>query len=167
MSGLPLIASIQHDHEFESPFGPSYYDTELVEKRLRRQVQSEIASFELINPPSDLDESCESPIPPPSDDSSDSDSYVEDTNEIDRHQPTINYGRQPTYSETSEENNIGKDMSDLLNQVRGLSYQDNRSQKSNLIQQTEYNGRRNATKSVADIAGAWMDRDSREWRGNN
>ena len=59
-------------------------------------------------------------------------------------------------------------MSDLLNQVRGLSYQDNRSsQKSPFTQETEYNNVRNATKSVADIAGAWMDRDSRECRGNN
>ena len=134
---------------------------------MHRQVQSEIASFELINPPSDLDESCESPIPPPSDDSSDSDSYVEDTNETDPNLPTINYGRQPTYPEKSEESYIKKEMSDLLNQVRGLSYQDNRSQRSTLIQETGHKSGRNATKSVADIAGAWMDRDSREWRGNN
>ena len=135
---------------------------------MRRQVQSEIASFELINPPSDLDESCESPIPPPSDDSSDSDSYVEDTNETDHHRPTINYGRQPTYPEKSEENHIEKEMSDLLNQVRGLSYQDNRpSQRSTLVKEREYINGRSAKNSVADIAGAWMDRDSREWRGNN
>ena len=134
---------------------------------MRRQVQSEIASFELINPPSDLIESCESPIPPPSDDSSDSDSYVEDTSETDPDRSTINYGKQPTYSEKSKENYIEKDMSDLLNQVRGLTYQGNRpSQSSPSGQETEPNGR-NAAKSVADIAGAWMNRDSREWRGNN
>ena len=135
---------------------------------MRRQVQSEIASFELINPPSDLEESFEPPIPPPSDDSSDSDSYIEDTNETDPHRSIINNGKQPTYSEKSKENYIEKEMSDLLNQVRGLSYQDNRpSQNSPFRQETEYNNVKNATKSVADIAGAWMDRDSREWRGNN
>ena len=133
---------------------------------MRRQVQSEIASFESVNVPSDLNESSESPIPPPSEDSSDSDSYVEDTNETDHHRQTIN-GGQPTQSEKPKETYIEKEMSDLLNQVRGLTYQGNRtSQSSTLRQETEHNGR-NPMKSVTDIAGAWMDRDSREWRGNN
>ena len=139
---------------------------------MRRQVQSEIASFESVNLPSDLNESCESPIPPPSDDSSDSDSYVEDASENSsghgmRNGPTMTYGTQPTYSEKPKETYIEKEMSDLLNQVRGLTYQGNRtSQSSTLRQETEHNGR-NPMKSVTDIAGAWMDRDSREWRGNN
>ena len=79
----------------------------------------------------------------------------------------MTYGIQPTYSENPKETCIEKEMSDLLNQVRGLTYQGNRpSQSSTLRQETEHNGR-NAMKSVTDIAGAWMDRDSREWRGNN
>ena len=86
---------------------------------MRRQVQSEIASFESVNLPSDLNESCESPIPPPSDDSSDSDSYVEDASENSsghgmRNGPTMTYGTQPTYSEKPKETYIEKEMSDLL-----------------------------------------------------
>ena len=104
---------------------------------MRRQVQSEIASFELINPPSHLDESCESPIPPPSDDFSDSDSYVEDTNQTDQDRQAINYGRPPTNPEKSAENYIEKEMSDLLNQVRGLSYQDNRPSQRSTLEERE------------------------------
>ena len=134
---------------------------------MRRQVRSEIASFESINLPSGFDKSCDSPIPPPTDDSSDSDSYIEDSHETAPEMlnaSTITYGRQSTYSEKSNE--VSKEMSNLLNQVRGLTtYQDNRrTQTSTFRQETEYNNARTTKKSVADIAGAWMDRNSREWR---
>ena len=160
----------------EARFGPSYYDVEVVEDRLRRRVQSEIASFEMINPPSDLDDSCDEPIPPPSANSSDSDSYVEDFDETSPNDsmshatscPAINYGREQTHSEKWQETSTAKEMSILLDKVKKLSqnrrkfdFDFSRVRRERKWNEKSYSTE-SPTKSVADIAGAWMDRSSRE-----
>ena len=161
----------------EARFGPSYYDVEVVEDRLRCRVQSEIASFEMINPPSDLDDSCDEPIPPPSANSSDSDSYIEDFDEASpsgsmSHAtscPAINYGRETTHSEEWQETSIAKEMSTLLDKVKKLSPASQNRRNfdfSRVRRERKWNEKsystESPTKSVADIAGAWMDRSSRE-----
>ena len=147
-----------------------------MEDRLRRRVQSEIASFEIMNPPSDLDDSCDEPIPPPSVNSSDSDSYVEDFDVPSLsggmgNGPTINYGKEPTYSKEWQETSIAKEMSALLDKVKALSPASQNNRKFDYDFSTVRRGAtwnkksyssESPTKSVADIAGAWMDRSSRE-----
>ena len=130
-----------------------------------------MASFESLNPPSDLDRSCDSPIPPPTDDSGDSDSYVEDIDEgAGMSNGPTNYGREESNLEKSHETFLAKDMSALLEQVRGLAMdsQDNRRQKEyKYAQETRSNGSGFSKKSVIDLAGAWMEKDSAEWRRMN